>query len=491
MNLFAVAAVLMAAAPVFAGAPSVRAAGEAVARAEFVRYDDGLQSFSARLAFSRTAKGDGTRIDVSAAAAAESCQTIRGYGFGLSESTVLNFRRLNENDRRFVLTKLFAPEDGANLTYVVLPLSSTDFSDSARGDFSVCDCGDRRIGPDGTCFDPSRLKDAIELLREARRINPAIRVSLKPWTTPPYMKTAESLATLTSGPYKGGDFDPKWTGSLARCLARSVEWVKAQGIPVQSLTVQNEPGLKLPYPSVFMDNASHARVLDEVHRLLRKKSPEVQLVLRSDNFNSVWDAKATFDLMKTKPKKMAFFGHCYSNDPQSSLELRPAGKKLFCEDEREFEYAMGECTASREPGDGDFGWWMSQRVIQDTDMGAGAIIAWNGLLDEKYGPTNFGCEGCRGLISADFSDAETRLRENPELKAIATIARRAQPGAKRLLVDVPAGDVQAVFLKNPDGSKVGVLWNESWEARPVHLKTGGGEGLSLTLPARAAATVTW
>lgn len=452
-----------------------------------VRYHEGMKESFPKVQFAKEADDSMPTLDTQGTA---SCQTIRGYGFGLTESTVINFQRLKKTDQKKVLNELFSREKGAGLNYLVLPLSSTDFNDPSRGDFSVCDCKDGEPSVDGSCFNPQRLEDSIQMLQRAREINPELKVGLKPWTTPPYMKKKESLEGR-SNPYLGGDFDGKWSKSLASCLAKATDWVIKKGIPVQSLAVQNEPGLKLDYPSVYMDNDSHAQVLDELHRQLEKSHPEVQLVLRSDNFISAYDAKSTFEKMETKPRGMAFLAHCYSNDPETSLHLLPEGKKSFCAEDQ-FEYGMGECSASNLPSDGDFGWWMNNRVMLDTSMGANVILAWNGILDEKFGPQNFGCAKCRGLITTDFTDPHRpQITVNPEMQAISMIAKITRPGSKRLVLPSPEGMPQSHIFVNPDGSHSGIFWNDSNDPKKFQLLTDDCRRIVVEVPSYGAVSVQW
>src|SRR5262249_50701351 len=121
----------------------------------------------------------------------------------------------------------------------------------------------------------------------------------------------------------------------------------------QSVTVQNEPGLSLPYPSVYMDSDALADVLDQMQDLGVSK-PNTQLAIRSDNFIAAGDVKETMQKMKAPPANSLFLAHCYSNDPQSTNKLLPKGAKALCGQGKTIEYGMGECSATGQPQDRDF-----------------------------------------------------------------------------------------------------------------------------------------
>lgn len=416
-------------------------------------------------------------------AEARSCQEMDGFGFTLTESSVINITRLPFKEKIEALNALFDPEKGAGFSYLAIPLSSTDFSDSSRGDFSICDC--KNPNPDGSCFDASRLTDTLEVLNIAKNINPNIKLMLKPWTTPPHMKYPGSVANPNS--YYGGHFDPKWINSYSSCLADSVKFFKKHGMSVQSIAAQNEPGLKLSYPSTFMDDNDHGRLLNALSEKIRPFSADTQIVVRSDNFISAPSVQRTLEILNPQNVRPIFAAHCYSNDPESSNKLLKNDQKRFCstKENKQLEYFMGECSATGRPDYvGDFNWWLKNRVINDIDQGASGILGWNGILDQDYGPRNNGCPKCRGLLTADFSKSPAEIIKNPEYYALAHVAKFVKPGAKRLILE----ENQLAF-ENPDNSKVVVLFNGSHSPKFFSVQTEDCNVLPVTVPSESTVSL--
>jgi glucosylceramidase len=431
----------------------------------------------------------------------QTCQTIRGFGFAVTDSTLINFEKLSEANQRDTMEKLFDPRKGAGFTYLVLPISSTDFNDPAQGDFSVCDCETPPTEPGKYCFTPARIEKHIQFLQQAQKINPSIKVMLKSWSPPPYMKKPKRGSKVPG--YRGGDFDNRWIGSLAACLSEAVDWVSKKGITVQSVAAQNEPGLNLWYPSAYMNTEALAGVMDGLDERISNSYPDVQLVLRADNMVGTWDARNTKSKMKRDVKSMIYSGHCYSGAAEKLEAFTPNKEHVLCGGNGDLEYMMGECTGSGAVGKGDFDWWIKTRVFADLQAGATGVLAWNGILDEKFGPRNGGCGNCRGLLTTDFSKAEfaekpgekmvqkPTLTWNPEFQALAQVSRFVRDGAQRLIADKTDAAVDTLIFKNPDGTKVGLFLNSAAVLKTVRIATKDCASVDVEIPAKSVLTLRW
>lgn len=420
----------------------------------------------------------------------EECQTMRGFGFGVTSATVINYQKLPAEKRKEVMEQLFSSKSGAGLSYLVLPLSSTDFNDPTAADYSICDCGAKKPSKKSSCFSPEPFADQVHFIQEATKINPNIKLMIKPWTSPPHMKVAKSFPEAT--PYRGGDFDIEWSESYASCLTQATEWLDKKGLKVKSVSVQNEPGLRMPYPSVFMSNAVQARLLDLLDGKMKKKFPDTQLVVRADNFNSVNDVKKTLALMKTKPNNLIFAAHCYAGKPAEAKGLLPKRTAMFCGGSKTMEYMLGECTGHTQVGKSDFSWWMDQRVFVDTAMGSTGTLAWNGILDEKFGPKNAGCQNCRGLATTDFSKTPAQVTWNPEFHALKHASRFIQDGAKRLIAeDELEPGLRQILFRNPDGTVAGIFHNISNENKKFRLITKDCRESEVDIAGKSVVSLAW
>ena len=73
----------------------------------------------------------------------------------------------------------------------------------------------------------------IPVLKEILAIDPHIKILGSPWSAPAWMKTNDMV--------KGGNLKPEFYGAYAEYLVKYIEGMKAEGIPITAITVENEP----------------------------------------------------------------------------------------------------------------------------------------------------------------------------------------------------------------------------------------------------------
>ena len=82
------------------------------------------------------------------------------------------------------------------------------------------------------------------MLREILAINPAIKLLASPWSPPAWMKT--------NGNSKGGSLRPEFYPAYARYFVKYVQQMRAEGVRIDAVTVQNEPLHPGNNPSLLM-----------------------------------------------------------------------------------------------------------------------------------------------------------------------------------------------------------------------------------------------
>src|SRR5262249_57581363 len=83
----------------------------------------------------------------------------------------------------------------------------------------------------------------LPLLRRAKQLNPELSVMATPWSPPAWMKTGDSLV---GGRLKD---DPKVYDAYARYLVKFVQAYAKAGVPIDFLSVQNDP--HNPHPTAY------------------------------------------------------------------------------------------------------------------------------------------------------------------------------------------------------------------------------------------------
>ena len=416
---------------------------------------------------------DGLRIRVDAA---REYQTIEGFGASFTESSAwLINRRMNPAQRRELLRDLFDPGAGIGLSLTRLPLGGSDFS-ITHGTFDDMPAG--QTDPKLTHFSIERARaDVLPLVKEARRINPALQVMISPWSAPGWMKTNGSLIT--------GKLDPRHYDAFAQYFDRTLAAFKAEGVPVFALTIQNEPHFEPgDYPGMRVDPAERAAFIGgHLGPLLAKNWPDVKILDWDHNWDQPQSPLAVLADERARKYIDGVAWHCYGGDvsAQSQVHQKHPGIETW----------MTECSGG--------GWapkwnetlaWMTGNLIIGNvrHWGRGANF-WNLALDENSGPHLGGCGDCRGVVTIDSkSGAVTR---NVEYYVLGHVSRFVRPGARRIESDSDVSGLQtAAFRNRGKGSMVLLVLNAAPEPRAFTV-VDGARSFAARLEAGSVATMTW
>jgi len=110
-------------------------------------------------------------------------------------------------------------------------------------------------------------------------------------------------------------------------------------------------------------------------------------------------------------------------------------------------------------------------------------------LNENHGPTNNGCQDCRGVVTINSSG---EIEKNEEYYAIAHFSKFVRPGAHRIgssNFDDNSG-LDGIAFQNPDGSKALIVLNETPTSKTFSVIMGENR-FDYTLSPESVATITW
>ena len=303
----------------------------------------------------------------------------------------------------------------------------------------------------------------LPLLREAKRLNPDLKIIGTPWSPPAWLKTNDSLI--------GGRLEPGMLNATAyaRYLVRYVVAYREAGVPIDYLTVQNEPQNRTPdgYPGMDMPVADQARVISVLGPMLGDVSPETRILGYDHNWathpNDLANTPPGQDpepdyaskLLQTKAAKWiagtAF--HCYYGDPsaQTTLHDQFPDKGIW----------FTECSGSHGVDDppakffrDTLTWHARTITIGVTRNWSKTTLNWNLALDEQGGPHLGGCGTCTGLVT---THPDGTVTTNAEYYTIGHLSKFVQPGAVRIASTSFGttgwnGQIMDVAFRNPDGS---------------------------------------
>jgi glucosylceramidase len=168
----------------------------------------------------------------------KSRQTIDGFGGCFNEKGWEALSVLNEEERRAVMRRLFNPNDGLGFSICRVPIGANDY---AIERYSL---NETPLDYDMKHFSINRDKlRLIPYIKEALAIQPKLRLWGSAWTPPTWMKDNRA--------FDSGNFldEPKIYQAYALYLLKFIQAYRQEGLPMEAVAVQNEPGTLTNYPS--------------------------------------------------------------------------------------------------------------------------------------------------------------------------------------------------------------------------------------------------
>ncbi|GIG04213.1 discoidin domain-containing protein [Catellatospora coxensis] len=428
-------------------------------------------------------------------------QSMDGFGASLTDSSASLLHGLDPAVRARVMRELFDPATGIGVSFLRQPIGSSDFT-AAPAHYTYDDMPAGRTDFALRHFSVARDEAAVlPLLRQARRLNPQLKIMATPWSPPAWMKTTDSLV---GGRLKD---DPAVYDAYARYLVKFVRAYAAAGVPVDYLSVQNEPQNRTPsgYPGMDLPVRQQLKVIAALGPLLRAASPRTKILAFDHNWathpNDVANTPPgedpetdyPYDVL-ADPAARWVAGtayHCYYGEPaaQSALHDAHPDKGIW----------LTECSGSHGPDDppakffrDTLVWHARTLTVGATRNHAKSVVNWNLALDAAGGPHLGGCDTCTGLVTVQPDGAVTT---DAEYYTIGHLSKFVRPGAVRIASTSFGttgwnGQITDVAFRNPDGSTALVVHNENDDPRTFAVAVGTQQ-FEYTLPGGALATFTW
>jgi len=402
-------------------------------------------------------------------------QQMEGFGASFTDSSAwLVYNKLNAAQRNTLMTNLFSPTNGIGLGLLRQPLGASDFS--TVGNYSYDDMPAGQTDPNLTNFSIDHDNAyIIPVLKQALQLNPALKIIGTPWSPPGWMKTTGSMI--------GGNLKPEAFAPLANYFVKYLQAYQAQGVPVNYLTVQNEP-LYIPpgYPGMGMSASEQAGFIrNNLGPALAASHLNTKLLAYDHN----WDQPNYPETVLADAAAAQYVSgvawHWYGGDvgAQSTVHNDYPAKDAFITEASGGTWQGGDANGFRDA---------LSLVINGSRNWARGVVLWNMALDMNNGPTNGGCSTCRGVVTIDQSSGNVTY--NVDYYALGHASKFLKPGAYRIGSNTFGSNIEDVAFKNPDGSKVLIVRNAG--SAPNTFKVlWGNESFSYTLNAGAAATFTW
>lgn len=351
------------------------------------------------------------------------------------------------------LTLLFDAQDGANFVYGRIPLGASDYSMSwytlaeTANDYAMDD------------FSIARDQDMlIPYIKAAQQIRPDLRFFASPWVVPSWMMDGS----------RNMKNDAQTLQAHALYFAKFVEAYAAEGIPIEAVHPQNEPG----YARVHW---THPQFIDFIKSYLGPKFAE--LGITSEIWCGTMSAPEDGDIATTIAADADAMQYVTGFGLQWNLEdivstLSPKGPVMQTEHRcGNYSFSAPYWDQSRyDPNKaqndhlyGEESWQLIRDWIA---AGVNSYVAWNMVLD-TVGKSLDGWPQ-NALLVVDRS-AQT-LIVTPAYYVFRHYSQYIAPGATRIAI---SGSEDALAFKNPDGSVIVEVYNKGNTTWTTTVSVGG------------------
>jgi glucosylceramidase len=399
-------------------------------------------------------------------------QTIDGFGNCLTGGSAMHLFKMDSANRAALLRELFGTEkNNIGISYLRISIGASDLDEKV---FSYNDlpAGETDVNMDKFDLGYDKLY-LIPVLKEILVINPDIKILGSPWSAPRWMKTNNDT--------RGGSLKPECFDAYAKYFLRYIQAMKAEGIHIDAITIQNEPLHPGNNPSMYMTAEDQA--------LFIKKSLGPTFVSNGINTKIiVYDHNADrpdYPLTILNDPEAARYVdgsafHLYSGtiDTLSIVHNAFPDKNLYFTEQ--WVGAPGKLSE-------ELTWHIRTLVIGGTRNWCRSILEWNLASDPNYNPhtDRGGCETCMGSVTLDGN----KVTRNPAYYILAHSAKFVRPGSVRVESNIPS-NLPNVAFKTPSGKNVLIVLNDANEAQTFNI-CFKGRYVSATLEKGAVGTFVW
>ncbi|RYY09836.1 MAG: glucosylceramidase, partial [Cytophagaceae bacterium] len=395
-----------------------------------------------------------------------------GFGYCLTGGSAELLHAMSGPARAKLLRELFGTDaNGIGVSYLRLSIGASDLDAQV---FSYDDLPAGETDPTLAHFSlaPDE-KHLIPVLKEILAINPTIKLLGSPWSPPTWMKT--------NGETKGGSLKPEFYPAYAQYFVKYLQGMKAQGITLDAITVQNEPLHPGNNPSLLMPAEPQAEFIGRhLGPAFKAAGLQTKIICYDHNADKPEYPLTVLGDATANPYVDGSAFHLYAGPIEALSKVHdafPAKNIYFTE----------EWVGSRSKFAGNLGWHAKNLFIGAPRNWAKNVLEWNLAADPQQNPhTPGGCDQCLGALTLAPGDAVTR---NVAYYTVAHSSKFVRPGSVRI-ASTSASGLPNVAYRTPGGGHVLLVLNDQATPQTFGLRYQGRVAAA-TLPAGAVATYVW
>jgi glucosylceramidase len=281
---------------------------------------------------------------------------------------------------------------------------------------------------------------------------------------------------------KGGNLKPEYYGAYANYFVKYVEGMKAAGITVDAITVQNEPLNPKNTPSMVMFAPElDAFIKNDLGPAFQKAGIKTKILLYDHNPDV---PSYPLSILKDPAARRYVAGtamHLYGGGVEILTKVHDAypTKSIYFTEQSLSERPGATTINIAEP--------VSRILIGATRNWSKNVLLWNLAADPHYGPhtNNGGCTMCQGAITLDGDEATLHVA----YYAVAHFSKFVRPGSVRLGTN-DLEQLANVAFRTPDGKIVLVATNTGNFPKTFNIEYRG-KTITPTLAPESVGTFVW
>ena len=406
----------------------------------------------------------------------ETAQPILGFGGTFNGSATYHFARMSPRARKAALTALFDPVKGAGWNLMRIPFGSTDWDrDWNFYTYDDMPAGERDDALSHFSIREDLKRGHVQVIREAMAINPELKLIAAVWGPPAWMKSNGKLIT-------DGIIPPRNYRVYARYLCKCVQAYESEGLPILSVSPQNEPLCddgRLTPQALWMEWKPMRDFLVVMAREFTRQRIKSQIWFHDHNFCFFKDYVRP--LLKDPHLRQSIDGlawHDYEGDPAVLDGLVDQYPDLPMYHTERSIYSLEGLA----------------RILLLLEKGCRSHNQWTTIADEYGAPHQFagGSDKTTAPVAEGGLPALMAPRRKPNAwrttlghDLFALLTRSVKRGAVRIPTRGESSAPRHAAFRNVDGTTVLVAVNTEKKARKLVVALGKIEA-SFRLPARSA-----
>jgi glucosylceramidase len=369
-------------------------------------------------------------------------QTIDGFGFALTGGSAQHLAHMEAAKRAALLKELFAVDGKSiGISYLRISIGSSDLNDHV---FSYDDlaAGETDLTLAKFSLAPDRA-ELIPILKEILAINPEIQILGSPWSAPAWMKANNDA--------KGGKLKTDYYAVYAKYFVKYIQGMKAEGVNIDAITIQNEPLNDKNTPSMLMEAYEQALFIkDHLGPAFKAAGIQTKIILYDHNCDVPEYAISILNDPAANPYVDGSGFHLYGGEigAMSAVHSAFPQKNLYFTEFMAVEPTESARISIAKPVVGTF--------IGALQNWSRNVLLWNLAANSKFEPhtDNGGCGICQGAVTIDGNE----VTRNLAYYAMAHFSKFVRPGSARIDSTLPP-TLPNVAFKVPGGKIVLIVVN--------------------------------